>query len=152
MNKQKGFTIIELIVVIAIIAVLAAIVLVNVTSYINKSRVAAIQGNMATLLTNGAAYVDGTSGATGDGFVKSAQGCGTITSGVGDSAIGAAIDGASGTGLACYGSAVAGNTDWCAEVTAPGNIGDTGVATWCVDSTGNKGTTANCAVAHFTSE
>jgi prepilin-type N-terminal cleavage/methylation domain-containing protein len=59
MNKQKGFTIIELIVVIAIIAVLAAIVLVNVTSYINKSRVAAIQGNMATLLTNGAAYVDG---------------------------------------------------------------------------------------------
>ena len=41
MNKnlsKKGFTIIELLVVIAIIAVLAAIVLVNVTKYINKGK------------------------------------------------------------------------------------------------------------------
>ena len=38
MNKQKGFTIIELIVVIAIIAILAAIVLFNVTTYLNKGR------------------------------------------------------------------------------------------------------------------
>ncbi|MCX6721887.1 MAG: prepilin-type N-terminal cleavage/methylation domain-containing protein, partial [Candidatus Staskawiczbacteria bacterium] len=52
MNKQKGFTIIELIVVIAIIAVLAGIVLVNVTSYINKSRNAAVKGNLSTMLTN----------------------------------------------------------------------------------------------------
>jgi len=55
---DKGFTIIELIVVIAIIAVLAAIVLVNVTSYISKSRDSAIQGNLATLLTNAAVYYD----------------------------------------------------------------------------------------------
>ena len=41
MNKQKGFTIIELIVVIAIIAILAAIVMVNVTQYINKGKDAA---------------------------------------------------------------------------------------------------------------
>ena len=34
MKNKKGFTIIELIIVIAIIAVLAAIVLVNVTQYI----------------------------------------------------------------------------------------------------------------------
>ena len=33
MKNKKGFTIIELIIVIAIIAVLAAIVLVNVTQY-----------------------------------------------------------------------------------------------------------------------
>jgi prepilin-type N-terminal cleavage/methylation domain-containing protein len=58
-NKlQIGFTIIELIVVIAIIAVLAAIVLVNVTQYINKGKDAAIEGNMATLLTDGATYFD----------------------------------------------------------------------------------------------
>ncbi len=38
-KKQLGFTIIELIVVIAIIAVLAGIVLVNVTQYANKSKV-----------------------------------------------------------------------------------------------------------------
>jgi prepilin-type N-terminal cleavage/methylation domain-containing protein len=55
-TNQKGFTIIELIVVIAIIAVLAAIVLVNVTQYINKGKDAAAQGNLATLLTNGAVY------------------------------------------------------------------------------------------------
>jgi prepilin-type N-terminal cleavage/methylation domain-containing protein len=55
---QKGFTIIELIVVIAIIAVLAAIVLVNVTQYINKGKDAAAEGNLATLLTNSAIYYD----------------------------------------------------------------------------------------------
>jgi len=36
--KNKGFTIIELIVVIAIIAVLAGIVMTNVSRYINKSK------------------------------------------------------------------------------------------------------------------
>ena len=59
MNKQKGFTIIELIVVIAIIAVLAAIVLVNVTQYIAKGKNTAIQGDMATILTNAAVFYDG---------------------------------------------------------------------------------------------
>ena len=43
---SKGFTIIELIVVIAIIAVLAGIVLVNVTQYINKSKDASIEADM----------------------------------------------------------------------------------------------------------
>jgi len=58
MNKSKGFTIIELIVVIAIIAVLATIVLVNVTGYINKGKDASVQGNMATIMTNAAVYFD----------------------------------------------------------------------------------------------
>ena len=58
-NKSgAGFTIIELLVVVAIIAVLAAIVLVNVTQYINKGKDAAIRGNMATILTNMAVYYD----------------------------------------------------------------------------------------------
>ena len=57
-KKQKGFTIIELLVVVAIIAVLAAIVLVNVTQYINKGKDAAIKGNMATILTNMAVHYD----------------------------------------------------------------------------------------------
>src|SRR5437667_14039 len=70
--KQKGFTIIELLVVVAIIAVLAAIVLVNVTQYINKGKDAAIKGNMATILTNMAVYYDAngnyTSFAADNGF------------------------------------------------------------------------------------
>ena len=44
--KNKGFTIIELIVVIAIIAVLAGIVLVNVTQYIQKANVSAIMADL----------------------------------------------------------------------------------------------------------
>jgi|SRR3989344_3702339 len=62
MNKnlsKKGFTIIELLVVIAIIAVLASIVLVNVTGYINKGKDAAIQGNLASVITNAAVAIDG---------------------------------------------------------------------------------------------
>src|SRR3989344_2691579 len=58
MNKSKGFTIIELLVVVAIIAVLAAIVLVNVTQYINQGKNAAIKGNMTTMLTNAAVHYD----------------------------------------------------------------------------------------------
>jgi len=49
MNKSKGFTIIELIVVIAIIAILAAIVLVNVTTYINKAKDARIKSDMGSI-------------------------------------------------------------------------------------------------------
>ena len=58
MTKSKGFTIIELIVVIAIIAVLATIVLVNVTQYIAKGKNASIQGNLSTILTNSAVHYD----------------------------------------------------------------------------------------------
>ncbi len=64
MQKQKGFTIIELIVVIAIIAVLAAIVMVNVTSYIAKGKDVSIRGNLSTALTNAAVYYDAISNYT----------------------------------------------------------------------------------------
>ncbi|OGZ68368.1 MAG: hypothetical protein A3D44_01725 [Candidatus Staskawiczbacteria bacterium RIFCSPHIGHO2_02_FULL_42_22] len=57
-ESGAGFTIIELLVVVAIIAVLTGIVLVNVTSYINKGKDAAVQGNLSSLTTNAAAYFD----------------------------------------------------------------------------------------------
>ena len=66
MNKSKGFTIIELIVVIAIIAVLASIVLVNVTQYINKGKDAAAKGNLSTMMTNAAIYLDDNTKGAGD--------------------------------------------------------------------------------------
>lgn len=57
MEKNKfGFTIIELLVVIAIIGVLAAIVLVNITRYIDRGRDAAAKGDLGTLLTNAATF------------------------------------------------------------------------------------------------
>ena len=58
MKNQKGFTIIELIVVIAIIAVLAGIVLINVTGYINKGKDAAIAGNLSSIMTNAAVFFE----------------------------------------------------------------------------------------------
>jgi prepilin-type N-terminal cleavage/methylation domain-containing protein len=66
MKNQKGFTIIELIVVIAIIAVLAAIVLVNVTTYINKGKDAAIQGNLSSIMTNASVFFDTAGNYTGN--------------------------------------------------------------------------------------
>ena len=66
MKISKGFTIIELLVVVAIIAVLTGIVLVNVTAYINKGKDAAVQGNLSSLTTNAAAWYDtSTTGFTG---------------------------------------------------------------------------------------
>lgn len=55
-KKKKGFTIIELIIVIAIIVVLAGIVAVNVFAYINKSKSTAIKENLATILSKSAGY------------------------------------------------------------------------------------------------
>jgi len=53
-----GFTIIELLVVIAIIAILAAIILINITGYINKGKDAAVKADLATLMTNAITYYE----------------------------------------------------------------------------------------------
>jgi len=55
-NKSRGFTIIELIVVIVIIAGLAAIILTGLTAYVLKGRDAAARGDLSTALTNGTVY------------------------------------------------------------------------------------------------
>ena len=126
MQKSKGFTIIELLVVVAIIAVLTGIVLVNVTSYINKGKDAAIKGNMATILTNAAIVYDTTgSYATlcADDGVVSAQ---------------AAITAAGGTSTC---TVAAGNGAFCSAATLKANGGGgANPDVFCVDSTGNKKT------------
>jgi len=130
MQNKKGFTIIELLVVIAIIAVLAAIVLVNVTQYINKGKDASAKGNLATLLTNGAVYFDGATNYTG--FLTSA----------GFNSVSGALT-ASGMG---YTVTSAGNaTNWCASV--PLKVANV----YCVDSSGAKreGASSTCSNATF---
>ncbi len=142
---DKGFTIIELIVVIAIIAVLAAIVLVNVTQYINKSKNAAITGNMSTLLINAAAYFEGDSTRTGNGFASDATvGCGAA--GPIALAVKAANGGTSGTVPTCFGN---GTQRWCgsAKMLSGGTF-----TNFCVDSTGYKGelgATNSCSSTNF---
>ena len=124
MNKQKGFTIIELIVVIAIIAVLAAIVLVNVTQYIAKGKNSSIKGNMATILTNSAVWYD-QNNSTFTGFTTSAGYTQPLASATGNGAT--------------FGTPVANATNFCLTATAL-NVTNSEPSTtaYCVDSTGNK--------------
>lgn len=131
MQNKKGFTIIELLVVIAIIAVLAAIVLVNVTQYISKGKNAAIEGNMATLLTNGAVYFDDNPSDYGDDFIADALGCSDT------GPIDNAIENAYGSDdLTCQGKTD--TQEWCGHA-ATLAVGSTAASTFCVDSTGYKG-------------
>jgi len=133
-NKSKGFTIIELLVVVAIIAVLAAIVLVNVTGYINSGKDAAIEGNLATILTNGAVYYD----ANGNyqNFCTNAY----VT------APSAAVDkayGGSGNVTCTVNST---NTAWCACSPLKVTSANPANSTFCVDSTGYKKVTQNAGL------
>ena len=132
-KNSAGFTIIELIVVIAIIAVLAAIVLVNVTQYIAKGRDAAIKGNLSTLATNAAVYYDDLTLGNGDFIGFSADttlGCGA------GGPIDAAIT-ATGSALTCAETTTTG-IDWCG--CAQLRVDQTNY--FCVDSAGSKKETA----------
>jgi prepilin-type N-terminal cleavage/methylation domain-containing protein len=56
---NKGFTIIELIVVIVIIAILSAVILFTINLYINKGKDSNIAGNLAILIPAGEVYYNG---------------------------------------------------------------------------------------------
>jgi len=155
MQKQKGFTIIELIVVIAIIAVLASIVLVNVTQYISKGKDSAAQGNLTSMLTNSAIYYDDNSNYTNYISGLSAAGGQVVftVAGTGTGGCSAATAGDPGFISTCEGL-VASNMDY--DVTSSVNTAGTVGTDWCacvplkatafiycVDSTGNKKTVAN---------
>ena len=55
-NFDKGFTLIELIVVIAIIGLLSMVVMFSVVQYVNRSRDANIIGNLAILVSAGEVF------------------------------------------------------------------------------------------------
>lgn len=136
-RNRKGFTIIELLVVVSIIAVLAAIVLVNVTQYINRGKNAAIRGNLSSVLNSGAVYYD--ANASYSGF------CGTSAY----TNASTAITNAGGTSNCAV---KADNTVFCACSSLNVTSTDASGSTFCVDSTGTKKTTATacgteCAAA-----
>ncbi len=61
---QKGFTLIELLVVISILGVLAAVVILNVTKYMNSGKTQAAATEMANVQTAVSAWMYDNSGST----------------------------------------------------------------------------------------
>jgi prepilin-type N-terminal cleavage/methylation domain-containing protein len=57
--KNRGFTLIELVVVIAIIAILYGVILFSVTQYINRGKDSNIFGNMNILIPAGETFYNG---------------------------------------------------------------------------------------------
>ena len=66
--KSGGFTLIELIVVVAIVAVLSGLILFSVTQYINKSKDSNISANLAILIPAGEVYYNTEDANYGDGY------------------------------------------------------------------------------------
>jgi len=132
LSLSKGFTIIELIVVIAIIAVLAAIVLVNVTQYVAKGKNSAIKGDMSTIMTNAAIFYDQNS-STYTGF--------SATTNYTNPAAGVTSNGGTiSNAIKADGSA------FCACSTMNITNSEPTGTTYCVDTNGNKQqTTTACA-------
>ena len=128
-NNYKGFTIIELLVVVVIIAVLAVIVMTNITQYINRGKNSAIKANLGTVTTNGAVFLKDNgnlNGFCGDPYFTVPQ---------------IAIANAGGTAIcdcdmAGCGSIPAASSAWCSCSTLV-PVGDGN--TFCVDSRGFKG-------------
>ena len=56
-NRQKGFTLVEIMIVVAIIAILAAVAIPSFIRYRNDSRTAACIGNMQQLRTAAESYL-----------------------------------------------------------------------------------------------
>ena len=126
-----GFTIIELIVVIAIIAVLAAIVMSNVTQYQRKGKDAAIKEQVRQIITAGTDfyYANGTFA----GMCASGTKCAQIRSNI--SNLG---------GTANSPNIKSDGTAYCMDF-----ILSDGASNWCVDSTGYSGSLDSCSAVYF---
>ncbi len=56
LSREEGFTLIEMIVVIAIVAVLSSVVLYSSTQYIAKGKDSTVKGQLSVLITAGEVY------------------------------------------------------------------------------------------------
>lgn len=131
-KKESGFTIIELLVVVAIIGILAAVVLVNVTQYTGKSKNSGVKANLSNAMVNAARFYDSPVNDGYEGFCADdlfADIKNEVNSLVGSDPV-------------CEET----NTNWCACSVLRVTNEDAEGSTYCVDSTGYKGVEiADCA-------
>ena len=134
MNKSKGFTIIELVVVIAIIAILASIVLISVSGYINKGKDATMQEELHAFQTNAISTANG-----GNYPITGTGSCLATSQSVADSAWWAIAGNSSSKGpyyatAFCVQDSTTTPTKFCA---CAQDLSDT-ANMWCVDSDGKS--------------
>ena len=76
LRKNKGFTLIELMIVVAIIGILAAIALPAFMGYVKRSKTSEVTSNLKGLFTGGSTYY--TSERTGAGLIPGTAGSCTV--------------------------------------------------------------------------
>ena len=128
---NRGFTIIELVVVIAIIAILAGVVLINITQYINKGKDTAIKAQVDQIRTAAADYF----AANNDSYTGMCPGDGTTGCDQAESNI------TNLAGSGAYRHLKISSNSYCLSF----NLSN-GTA-WCIDSTGYAGSNDICNVA-----
>lgn len=126
MKAQKGFTIIELIVVIAIIAVLSGIIMANVSKYNKSGKDAAIKEQVSQIRIAGTDFFSTNS--TYMGMCGAGTGCFNTKSNIVN--LGGYI------GVNSYFS----DSNYCMDFKLSDNA-----TYWCVDNTGYNGPVDNCS-------
>jgi prepilin-type N-terminal cleavage/methylation domain-containing protein len=137
-KHSKGFTIIELIVVIAIIAVLAAVVISSTISYIRKSQIAGIKAELSVTFTGATDYLY--NNGSSSGFCGNATGnnCTCPNNNTGWGKICNALPSSVRPSACCYDSSNSSGN--CSTGQWQVLIGATSFTpTYCIDSSGFKG-------------